>query len=88
MFIFDALGLTSTGDVIRYINNKPSKLNWIQEHLTGMISTGIAAYIAFFVFGGHSFFEGLFAGYLSIIPWVAREVLGDIANYFYSKKYA
>lgn len=88
MFIFGALGLTNTGDVIRYIRNEPSKLTWIQEHLAGMIATGIAAYTAFFVFGGRTLFDGLFPGYYAIIPWVAPGVLGAIGTFFYTKKYA
>jgi len=87
MFIFGALGLTTTGDVIGHFRNKPSRLTWIQEHLIGMITTGIAAYTAFFVFGGRAFFEGLFPGYWAIVPWVAPGVLGGIANVIYKRKY-
>lgn len=88
MFIFGALGLTSIGEVIKHLRNKPSQMTWIQEHLVGMITTGIAAYTAFFVFGGRTFFAGFFPGYWAIIPWIAPGILGGIGNFLYIRKYA
>ena len=88
LFIFGGLGLTSITHVWRYIRNKESKLTWIQEHLVGMITTGIAAYTAFFVFGGSNFFGHLFEGQMAVILWVGPGILGTIANFYYSKKFA
>ncbi len=87
MFIFGGLGLTSIPDVVRYLRGKSKNLTWIQEHLIGMITTGIAAYTAFFVFGGSRLFGDLFQGKLSIILWTAPGVLGTVANFYFSKKF-
>ena len=87
MFIFGGLGLTAIPDIMKYLSKKPSRLTWIQEHLVGMFTTGIAAYTAFFVFGGQNFFRGIFTGYWSILPWVAPGILGTIANFYFSNKY-
>jgi len=88
MFIFGGLGLTSIVSVLKYLQKKESRLNWIQEHLIGMITSGIAAYTAFIVFGGQNFFGEYFSGYSSIILWTAPGILGTLANIFYSRKYA
>jgi len=88
MFIFGGLGLTSTPHLWRYLKKSESKLTWIQEHLVGMITTGIAAYTAFLVFGGQRMFGHIFTGHYAIILWTAPGVLGTIANYYFSKKYA
>ncbi|MEM7160934.1 MAG: hypothetical protein AAF487_00710 [Bacteroidota bacterium] len=88
MFIFGGLGLTSIPDVLRHLRGKEKKLTWIQEHLIGMISTGIAAYTAFLVFGGQQFFGQFFRGNSVIILWTAPGVLGTIANFYFSRKYA
>jgi len=88
MFIFGGLGLTSTPELFRYLKGKKAKLTWIQEHIVGMITTGIAAYTAFLVFGGSQMFVNLFQGNYAIILWTAPGVLGTIANFYYSKKYA
>jgi len=90
MFIFGGLGLTNIPGVVRYIRKSKNKHTWIQEHIIGMITTGVAAYTAFFVFGGQSFFSNIFdqGSMLAIIPWVTPGVLGTFANVYYSRKYA
>jgi hypothetical protein len=63
---------------------------WWTEHLNGLIASGIAAYTAFFVFGGLNFLGDVFGdtidGY-SIILWVAPGVIGCIAIGYQTKKY-
>jgi uncharacterized membrane protein HdeD (DUF308 family) len=86
MYIFGILGLTGLPKVIKHLMKKTSPYNWIQEHAIGMITTGIAAYTAFLVFGGQNFFGNIFTGYYSIILWTAPGLLGTIANFYYSAK--
>lgn len=88
MFIFGTLGLTNLPSLFKHFKKTPSPYNWMQEHAVGMITTGIAAYTAFLVFGGQNFFGNLFPGYYSIILWTAPGLLGTIANFYYSKKLA
>jgi len=87
MFIFGGLGMTSIPDVYRYLRNKESNRTWIQDHLIGMITTGVAAYTAFLVFGGQRIFAHLFTGNLVIILWTAPGVLGTFANFYYARKF-
>lgn len=88
MYIFGVLGLTAAPDVIRRIKNKPNSRNRIQYHAIGMITTAIAAYTAFFAFGGRTFFGKVFTGHLMIIPWVLPGIMGTVGNFYYGKKYA
>jgi hypothetical protein len=88
MYIFGGLGLTVLPEIIRSLKGKSSGRNHIQEHAIGMVTTAIAAYTAFFAFGGREFFGEIFTGNLMIIPWVLPGVLGTIANFYYGRKYA
>ncbi len=47
-------------------------------HIINMLTSGIAAYTAFLVFGAGRFLQGLLPGLLAIIPWVLPTVLGTI----------
>lgn len=78
MFIFGGLGLTELPPLIKNLKKSEAEINWLKDHIVGMCSSGIAAYTAFFVFGGRQFLEGWLTGYWSIIPWVAPGVLGTI----------
>ncbi len=88
MFIFGGLGLTSISEIVRKVKSLPSKRNRIQEHAIGMITTAIAAYTAFFAFGGRTLFGEFLTGHWMIVPWVLPGVLGTFANIYYGKKYA
>ncbi len=79
MFIFGGLGVSGLPQVVKYYTQKAAPTHWLKEHIVGMCSTGIAAYTAFFVFGGRSLLEGLLTGYWSVVPWVAPTVIGSIA---------
>lgn len=80
MLIFGILGLSDFPKVRAHLRgNASTAVNWFDEHLEGMITSGIAAYTAFFVFGGRQFFEGWLPGYWAIIPWVAPTVIGMIS---------
>ena len=63
---------------------------WWTEHLGGLIGSGIAAYTAFFVFGGLNFMSSVFGetvqGY-SIVLWVAPGVIGGIMIARQTRKY-
>lgn len=87
MIIFGILGITTGGDVITMYRNPEKKSNWIQEHIGGMLTSGIAAYTAFAVFGGSSFFGNIFTGYWSILLWTMPTVVGVIIIRYYKKAY-
>ena len=87
MIIFGFLGITTGREIITMYRNPMDKSNWIVEHIQGMLTSGIAAYTAFAVFGGQNFFGGLFSGYLSIIPWITPGIVGTILIKYYTKSY-
>jgi hypothetical protein len=51
---------------------------WLREHLTGMIGSGIAAHVAFLVFGGRQLL-GLQVGGAGVLLWVVPLVAGTLA---------
>lgn len=76
MFIFGGLGLTEVPVLLRQWQSNPAPTNWLKEHVIGICSSGIAAYTAFFVFGGNQFFSSVLPGYWAVIPWVAPGLVG------------
>ena len=64
---------------------------WWIEHLGGMSASGIAAYTAFFVFGGSRVINRIFAGAFAdfqILLWIAPGVAGGVAITLLSRRYA
>ncbi len=63
---------------------------WWIEHLGGLTASGIAAYTAFFVFGGSRVINQLFTGAyadVQILLWVAPGVAGGLAITILSRRY-
>lgn len=87
MIIFGILGLSTGKEVVSMYRNPKEKSNWIVEHIDGMLTSGIAAYTAFAVFGAGSFMENVFQGYWSILPWIMPTILGTIGLRYYKNKY-
>ncbi|MEL6673887.1 MAG: hypothetical protein AAFR61_16905 [Bacteroidota bacterium] len=88
MFFFGALGLTSIRDLRNALKHSPDQRpNWYLHHLDSMVTSGIAAYTAFFVFGANRFISQYFEGFWAVIPWVAPGVLGGLAIHFYKKSF-
>jgi hypothetical protein len=89
--IFSMLQIATAVGYLRYNFKRQLKpKEWWIQHLSGMISAGIGAYTAFFVFGGKRILEGLFGELysdFSLLLWVAPGVIGGIAIQFLSQKY-
>ena len=92
LVIFGILGILAAPRLIANLKNPPTESDWLWTHLSGFLTTGIAAHTAFFVFGGARMMAGIFDGYWVILPWIAPTVIGTIAlrrmKKKYSKKYA
>lgn len=86
-FIFGILGASDTPSFIRDLKNPPTKANWLTEHLSGMIISGIAAYTAFFAFGGRAMMGHILTGYWQILPWVLPSIIGIFAIAYQKRKY-
>jgi len=78
LLIFGLLAMTAGFNVFPGIKKLQGRANWYRDHLQGMLSAGIAAYTAFFAFGGYTFFSEIFTGALVAIPWSAPSVIGAI----------
>ncbi len=87
MIIFGLLGMSSGRDVLASYQGKNENSSWIEEHISGMLVSGIAGYTAFAVFGGRSFFSEYLIGYWSIIPWVMPTFVGIILIRYYKNSY-
>lgn len=86
--IFSILSIVSSIGMLHYIfkpNLKPRE--WIIAHLGNIIGAGIAAYTAFFAFGGSRLFAAFLSGNLQVIPWVLPGIIGTIASIHLTKKY-
>ena len=87
MIIFGLLGVSSFNGILKMVKQPTQKLDWFMEHVKDMITTGIAAYTAFFAFGGRTYLGDIFTGYWMIIPWVAPTFLGVLAMKYWEKSY-
>ncbi|MEM1320468.1 MAG: hypothetical protein AAGG75_09435 [Bacteroidota bacterium] len=89
MLIFGILGISNFSKVWNIIRGRDlEQKDWFNGHLEGMIISGIAAYTAFFVFGGRQFLGNIFTGYWMVVPWVAPTVIGIFSIRYLKKYYA
>ena len=86
MIVFGFLGLTNIPDFVRDVRGRGKEESWIIVHLSGMLTSAIAAYTAFFAFGARTFFT--FSGYVAVIPWILPTIIGLIVIARYKRKYA
>ncbi len=87
LFIFGLLGVFDIRDARLSFEDYQSKIDPIKDHITGMLTTGIAAYTAFFAFGGRTWLGEIFTGQLMIIPWVLPTIIGVVAIKWYTRKW-
>ena len=86
--IFSLLSIVSSIGLARYIFKPELKpREWIIEHLTNIIGSGIGAYTAFFAFGGRRVFSEIFVGQMQLIPWVLPGIIGTVASIYLANKY-
>ena len=87
MIIFGILGLSTGKDVWISYKNTTNESDWLKQHIVGMLTSAIAAYTAFFVFGSMNFIRDFFPGYWAIFPWVAPGVVGGFLMNYYLRNY-
>lgn len=87
LVIFGVIGLTAVKDAFGNIQKAKENSNWLREHISGMIATGIASHTAFFAFGGATFFQSIFTGPLIAIPWITPTIVGTIIIIITIRKY-
>lgn len=89
MIIFGILGLSVSKEVFdlaKYGSQKGYAI-WMNDHITNMITAGIAAHTAFLVFGASSFIANTVSGGLAVVTWVAPSVIGTIGMIYARRRY-
>lgn len=76
LIIFGTLGCTVIPSFVRKLRKPYKKEDRIKGHMVGLLTSGIAAYSAFFVFGGYTWMEKILPGMWQVLPWVAPGVVG------------
>jgi len=86
--VFSIISIVVSYGSLKYIFKKEIKQReWIIEHMGNILGTGIAAYTAFFAFGGRRLFSEILSGDMQLIPWILPSVIGVSATIYFSKKY-
>lgn len=76
LLIFGGLGCTVIPSFIKKLRSPYQPEDRIKGHMVGLLTSGIAAYSAFFVFGGYTWMQQILPGMWQVLPWVAPGVLG------------
>ena len=89
MAFFGILGLSSAKDVFMSKEKAMNKENKMKMHIQGTIISGIAAYTAFFAFGGARIMVGYFHvdAQWMVVPWVLPTILGVTYSRYMKRKY-
>jgi len=87
LLIFGLLGLSAAPLAFRSVARIQKGIQPVAEHVEAMITTGIAAYTAFFVFGGYTFFESIYQGYVVVMFWTLPGIVGGIIISRFKRKY-
>lgn len=78
MLIFGGLGCTVFPSFVKKLTSPYTEADRIKEHMVGLLTSGIAAYSAFFVFGGYTWMGKILPGMWQVLPWVAPGVIGGL----------
>ncbi|MFK8163379.1 MAG: hypothetical protein AB8H12_13035 [Lewinella sp.] len=87
LIIFGTLGMVITiPSLMDEYRGKQKEYDWLIEHFSGLLITAVAAFTAFFAFGGRRIMGNLFGGHLEIIAWVTPTILGVAFIRYYKWK--
>lgn len=84
LMVFGLIGIFTAGP--RLLRKEKSD-TWMANHIEGMLGTGIAAYTAFFAFGGSRLLGHVFTEQLIIIPWILPTIIGVYGIKYYKRKF-
>lgn len=87
LLIFGGLGCTVIPSFIKKLRSPYQHEDRIKGHMVGLLTSGVAAYSAFFVFGGYTWMKEILPGMWSVLPWVAPGVIGGVGITFGVKHY-
>lgn len=87
--VFSVFCMVTSIRLFHYIYKKEIKQReWIIQHLSNILGSGIGAYTAFFAFGGRELLSSVASNQYLIFFWVSPGVIGGLISYYYSKKYS
>lgn len=85
--IFGVLCSVTGVSIYHYIFKAQIKeRQWIIEHLSAFVGSGIAVYTAFFAVGGRHLLSELLPGQWQVLPWVLPGVIGGVMISRYKKR--
>ena len=92
LIIFASVSLVTATTISRYVYKKDLlPRQWIIEHFSAMIGSGIAVYTAFFAAGGRRLLADFLPGNWQLVSWLAAPVIGLSAlillSGYYKRKY-
>lgn len=89
MVFFGIIGILSGRDIFMSLEKAMDKEKKMSMHIQGTIISGIAAYTAFFAFGGNHLLMGVLklSQQWLMVPWIGPTVLGVIYMRYMKKKY-
>ena len=90
MVFFGLLALPSGRDIFLDVQKAMAKETKLKMHIQGTIISGIAAYTAFFAFGGARIMVGMLNIHAQwmVIPWILPSILGFAYSRYMKKRYA
>ena len=87
--IFSGVGTMTVIGILRYIHQPSLKpRQWIIEHFTSMIGTGIALYTAFFAAGGRRLLAEVLTGQWQVVSWIIAPVMGISAIMLFKRHFS
>lgn len=92
LLIFAIVSLITASTISYYVYKKQIQpRQWIIEHFSAMIGSGIAVYTAFFAAGGRRMLSQWLPGEWQLVSWLAAPVIGVTAMIlltgYYKRKY-
>lgn len=87
VMVFAGISLVTSFSILAYLHTKTVTANrWLIEHASAMIGSGIAAYTAFFAFGGRALFAELLTGHWMMLPWLLPSLIGVPATIWFKRR--
>jgi len=87
VMVFAGISLVTSFSILAYLHTKTVTANrWLIEHASAMIGSGIAAYTAFFAFGGRTLFAELLTGHWMMLPWLLPSLIGVPATIWFKRR--
>jgi uncharacterized membrane protein len=87
VMVFAGISLFTCFGILTYLHTKTVTANrWLIEHASAMIGSGIAAYTAFFAFGGRALFAEFLTGHWIMLPWLIPTVIGVPATIWFKRR--